>query len=216
MNEATVEQVLHQVPAFLKKIHGWVHDGGSSHGDAGERARLRRARHGPEAYAFEATAHLFPAGRDDGIDEDGQRLIGCLAILLAQVRGEVGEKVFDETYDARESRVVNGAQAARKLGEMAGQDKETGSSPRLARLRFGRMMRAFDADDRLRAFRDLLALLGIERQSDFDRWRLAEIFLRWHQPRIQFAFARGYFASLNREQSTPDADEMQPNPATTV
>lgn len=218
MNEKTVAQVLNEVPAFLKKVHGWAPGGESGTtipGDAGERARLKRARNGPEAYAFEATALLFPAkaGRGEEIgDDDVQRLIGCLAILLAQVRGEVGQKMANDTGEANENRFATVAQSAHKLGEKAGMDKESGGSPKLARLRFGRMLRTHDPDRRLRAFRDLLALLGIERQSDFDRRQLAEIFLRWHQPRVQFAFARGYFASRNHEQSIPDTHQIQATP----
>ena len=217
MNDQSAEKVLNRVPSFLKKVHGWVRDGDGGAtipGDTGERARLKRARSGPEAYAFEATSLLFPvtAGSANELDDEEQELIGCLAILLAQVRGEVGEKTADDAGEAKQARGKGVVYSARHLGEMAGKDKESGGSPRLARLRFGRMLRAHKPDDRLRVFRDLLALLGIKEQTDFDRRQLAEIFLRWHQPRVQFAFARGYFAALNREQSTPDAQEMQPTP----
>jgi CRISPR type I-E-associated protein CasB/Cse2 len=157
---------------------------------------------------------LFPAGKDryDDIDDDGQRMIGSLAILLAHVRGEGVVGQARDSAQADEDGFVNATTSARKLGEQSGRDKESGGSPKLARLRFSRMLHAQDPDNRLRAFRDLLALLGIDKQSDFDRRALAEIFLRWHQPRIQFAFARGYFAALNGGQSTPDSIEMQINP----
>lgn len=155
------------------------------------RTVLRRASSSLEVVGFEATDALV-----DGLQRIPglSRFEGSIAdggmVLMAQRNVLPWSKI--ENADAPPSGLL-----ARRLGEKAGERR------RLSELRFQRLLRAADGDDRLQQMRRAIALLD----TRIHPLAVLEAWLDLHNEQGRRNFARAYFTGL----SIPDP-ATKPNP----
>jgi CRISPR type I-E-associated protein CasB/Cse2 len=141
-----------------------------------DRGDLRRAANVEALYANESVHRLEQrlGGSKGNNDSDRFDRIAGLAALLASL-----EANSDSSMAAR-----------------AG-SKDANNQPKFSRARVGKLFAAPDINKRLRAFRELLRILG----KSADAGDVAEYFLHWHEPKTRWHFARSYFNPVQSDES---------------
>ncbi|MBA8884111.1 type I-E CRISPR-associated protein Cse2/CasB [Dokdonella fugitiva] len=160
---------------------------GAMEQDKRTRSALRRAAHATDALGFEpvvafvAALKRIPAFEhlDDGVGEGGMVLMAQGNVLInGRIRGAPGP--------------VPGL-LPKLFGERIG-----GERRRLSELRFQRLLRAHDIDDRMRQLRRAIALLDarIHPMAVLDAW------LDLHSVQGRRRFANAYFGTLETPEYT--------------